>query len=242
MRHLLKLSMVLLASVAVFFVYSFTAQVAPWYVAVVSAGSLVSVYLGLAYTPIPRSQRRFAISISALAMLIEMLYGILYVLSVQAPYLFEPPLPMWADIALVVLHGAPFTLLLFGVSLFIVHNQHDPQHLSTEERIVITLDQQAQILKQLAAAPDAERMLWAHNTAGHTSQAPSASQPDAMQAPNANQHASDASKPDAMQALNANQHVSDAGQERYICPNCGTTLNRYQYANAKRFGYCSNCK
>jgi len=100
MRHLLKLSMVLLASVAVFFVYSFTSQVAPWYIAVLSAGSLVSVYLGLAYTPIPLAQRRFAISISALAMLIEMLYGVLYVLSVQAPHLFAAPLPMWADIAL----------------------------------------------------------------------------------------------------------------------------------------------
>jgi predicted transcriptional regulator len=118
-----------------------------------------------------------------------------------------------------------------------VHNQNDPQHLSTEERIVITLDQQAQILKQLAAAPDAERMLWVHNTAGHMSamQAPSTSQPDAMQAPNANQHASDVSKPDAMQ-------VSNASQDGYACPNCGATLTKGAFGAARRFGYCKQCK
>lgn len=158
MRHLIKVSMVLLASVAVFFVYSFTAQVAPWYVALLSAGSLVSVYLGLAYVPIPQAQRQFAIGISALAMFIEMLYGVLYVLNVQAPYLFEPPLPLWADISLAVLHGAPFTVLLFSVSVFVVHQGNQASFVGNEERVA-SLVQQATVLlaatnERLLALPE----------------------------------------------------------------------------------------
>ena len=252
MRHLLKLSMVLLACVAVFFVYSFTAQVAPWYIALLSAGSLVSVYLGLAYTPIPQSQRRFAISISALAMLIEMFYGILYVLNVQAPYLFNPPLPLWADIALSVLHGAPFTLLLFSVSMFVFHNQIDTQRLSTEERIVVTLDQQAQLLKQLTdaqamlAAP--QEMPRAMQAAGRSNANSNASMAMAMgenaPMPVASRNGTNGNASVAMaMGENASGYATDdASESEHTCPHCGAIISKGALAAAHRYGYCKHCK
>jgi|GEM_PF-5788140 len=263
MRHLLKLSMVLLACVAVFFVYSFTAQVAPWYIALLSAGSLVSVYLGLAYTPIPQSQRRFAISISALAMLIEMFYGILYVLNVQAPYLFNPPLPLWADIALSVLHGAPFTLLLFSVSMFVFHNQIDTQRLSAEERIVVTLDQQAQLLKQLTDAqamlaapqemPRAMQAAGRSNANGNASMAMAMGENAPGNAPapttvrsmtNAARNGTNGNAPVAMaMGENASGYATDdASESEHTCPHCGAIISKGSLAAAHRYGYCKHCK
>lgn len=124
MNNLIKLAMVLLAVVAVYFVYSFTAMVAPFPVAVAAAGSLVGTYVGLAYAEIPPSQRRRAMYIGVAAMAIEATYGVLYMLSVQRPELFEDP-NLIGDIVLAILHGAPFTLLLFFVMLFVVHSQQE---------------------------------------------------------------------------------------------------------------------
>jgi hypothetical protein len=217
MKHLL-LPMVLLAGVAVYFVFSFTAMVAPWYIALLSAGSLVSVYLGLAGTQLPQSQQPLAIGISALAMVIEMLYGILYVLNLQAPYLFVAPLPLWADIALAVLHGAPFTLLLFAVSLLMVHKQNSPQHILMEDRITIALEQQSQILKQLTST-DENEMQWIQKS----SSIPAMSSPDEIET---------SRQPDTMQVI----------EKRYACPRCGATLSKGEFGAARRPGHCNNCK
>lgn len=126
MNNLIKLAMVLLATVAVYFVYSFTVMVAPNWVAWVAAGSLVSTYVGIAYADIPREQRKRAMYIGVAAMAIEATYGVLYMLSVQRPELFADP-NITGDIVLAVLHGAPFTLLLFFVMLFVVHQQQEEQ-------------------------------------------------------------------------------------------------------------------
>jgi hypothetical protein len=147
MRHLIKMSMVLLASVSVYFVYGFTKEVAPIFVALSAAGSLVSVYVGLAFADIPKDQQRSAVVIAGLAMAIEAVYGILYAMAVQAPYLFEAP-PLWATIALSILHGSPFTILLFAVSIFVVHSeQRQNGSIGNEERIAILLRQTTQMLE-----------------------------------------------------------------------------------------------
>lgn len=123
MQHIIKLAMVLLAVVATYFVGQFTALVAPWYIAVGAAGSLVATYIGLAFASIPTEQRQRANRVAVAAMLIEAAYGTLYVLHVQNPGLFEPPLPLLASVPLALLHGSPFTVLLYFVSLFIVHER-----------------------------------------------------------------------------------------------------------------------
>ena len=79
MHHLIKVALVALATVAAYFVYGFTAAVAPWPVAVASAGSLVGTYLGLAFADIPARQRERASRVALGAMLIEACYGTLYV-------------------------------------------------------------------------------------------------------------------------------------------------------------------
>ncbi|MEI6181466.1 MAG: hypothetical protein WCP31_11975 [Chloroflexales bacterium] len=75
MHHVIKVALVLLASVAAFLVYGFTALIAPWPVAVFAAGSLVSTYIGLAFADISAGQQRNAVRVAVAAMVIEALYG-----------------------------------------------------------------------------------------------------------------------------------------------------------------------
>jgi hypothetical protein len=163
MRHLIKMSMVLLASVSVYFVYGFTKEVAPIFVAVIAAGSLVSVYVGLAFADIPKDQQRSAVTIAGLAMAIEAVYGILYAMAVQAPHLFEDP-PLWATITLSILHGSPFTFLLFVVSTFVVHSEQQASTVSNEQRISFLVQQSSDVAQQTTALLEAmqDRMLTMH--------------------------------------------------------------------------------
>ena len=120
MHHLIKVALVALATVAAYFVYGFTAAVAPWPVAVASAGSLVGTYLGLAFADIPARQRDRASRVALGAMLIEACYGTLYVLNLQVPAWFVAP-PWFVAVPLAVLHGASFSVLAYFVSIFLVH-------------------------------------------------------------------------------------------------------------------------
>ncbi len=139
MRHLIKLALVLLASVAAYLVYGFTVLIAPWPVATFAAGSLVSTYIGLAFADIPASQQRNAVRVAVAAMIIEALYGTLYVLSCQYPAFFAAP-PWYAAVPLAALHGASFSALAFFVSLFVFHAQHAAAPVvSPEERVAIIL-------------------------------------------------------------------------------------------------------
>jgi hypothetical protein len=97
-------------------------MVAPWWVAVASSISLASVYVGLAFTPIPHHQRGTAVTIAGSALAIEASMGIVHALRIMAPSLFVD-MPMWAIIGMSVLFGVPFSALLFAVAHFVVH-QH----------------------------------------------------------------------------------------------------------------------
>lgn len=123
MKHLIKIALTALAAVASFYVYGFTALVAPWYVALGAAGSLVGTYIGLAFADIPIEQRGKAMYVAWAAMITEALYGVLYVLSVQSPEVFHAPLSLWLSVPLAVLHGAAFSVMAFFVSLFVVHER-----------------------------------------------------------------------------------------------------------------------
>lgn len=123
MRHIIKLALACLAAVAAYFVYSFTAQVADWRIALFAAGSLVGSYVGLAFATIPDSQRARAVRVAQAAMIVEALYGFLYVLSIQSPVLFAAPLSPWLSVPLAALHGSAFSILAYFVSLFVVHER-----------------------------------------------------------------------------------------------------------------------
>jgi len=128
MKHLIKIALIFLAAVAASYVYGFTALIAPWYVALGAAGSLVGTYIGLAFADIPLEQRPKAMAVAWAAMVIEALYGVLYVLSIQSPEVFHAPLSLWLSVPLAILHGAAFSVMAFFVSLFVVHERHTVAH------------------------------------------------------------------------------------------------------------------
>lgn len=125
MKHLIKLALVLLAGTAAYFVFEFVNQVAAFGVALFASGSLVATYVGLAFAPIPHTQRRHAVIVARVAMGIEAAYGFLYVLSLQSPDVFARPLNIWLSVPLALLHGGAFSVLAYFVSLFVVHGQDD---------------------------------------------------------------------------------------------------------------------
>jgi hypothetical protein len=149
-RSIIQFAMVLLAIVAMFLVYDFSLHIYPWWVALLSAGSLVGVYIGLGWAPIPQERHKLAIGISALAMGIEMVYGTLAGLARLSPDWFTMPLPTWAIIALALLHGAPFTVLLFFVSMLVLHGNRDTTQVVNDPYIIIA-EQQQQMARQMEA-------------------------------------------------------------------------------------------
>lgn len=160
MRHLIKIALFLLAGVAAFLVYGFTALVAPQIIAILAAGSLVGTYIGLAFAEIPGQQRERARTVATAAMVIEAMYGTLYVLSVQYPAFFASP-PIAVAIPLAMLHGASFSVLAFFVSLFVVHGQDATPSVDPATQLAQTLqiiaDQtsaQTQVLTQRLSLPN----------------------------------------------------------------------------------------
>jgi hypothetical protein len=153
MQFIIRSAMVLLAIVAMFLVYDFSLHIFPWWVALLSAGSLVGVYIGLGWVPIPQERHKLAIGISALAMGIEMVYGTLAGLARLSPDWFAMPLPTWAIIALALLHGAPFTVLLFFVSMLVLHSNRDTTQVVNDPYIIVRdiAEQQQEMARQMQA-------------------------------------------------------------------------------------------
>jgi hypothetical protein len=157
-RSIIQFAMVLLAIVAMFLVYDFSLHIYPWWVALLSAGSLVGVYIGLGWAPIPQERHKLAIGISGLAMGIEMVYGTLAGLARLSPDWFAMPLPAWAIIALALLHGAPFTVLLFFVSMLVLHGNRDNTQVVNDPYIIIAEQQQQMALQMEAMSNHIERL------------------------------------------------------------------------------------
>lgn len=153
MRHLIKIALVLLAAVAAWLVFGFGSAVLPLPVAALSAGSLVATYIGLAFADIPHAQQARAIKVAWAAMVVEALYGTLYVLSIQFPGFFAQP-PVWAAVPLAMLHGASFSVLAFFVSLFVFHGQREGSAVaSPEERVALILAEALRPLVQPVEVP-----------------------------------------------------------------------------------------
>jgi len=211
MHHLIKVALVLLASVAAFLVYGFTALIAPWPVAVFAAGSLVSTYIGLAFADISAGQQHNAVRVAVAAMVIEALYGTLYVLSGQYPAFFAAP-PWYAAIPLAALHGASFSVLAFFVSLFVFHAQRsNTAHQEPVEVRVATI---------LAEALAASR--------------PALPEQPHYPAPTLLNNGGNIA---AIQAIATTQ----TAHRTFCCPYCAATLTQGQYGAARRHGHCRQC-
>lgn len=168
MRHLIKIALFLLAAIAAYYVYGFTSLVASQFFAVGAAGSLVGTYVGLAFADIPADQQQHARRVAIGAMAIEALYGVLYVLSVQSPEVFAPPLSLWLSVPLAVLHGAAFSILAYFVSLFVVHERSERLPTPAERRdeaIVLTLHRIVERLQPPTAPSEPEQPLLADTQA-----------------------------------------------------------------------------
>jgi hypothetical protein len=152
-QFIIRSAMVLLAIVAMFLVYDFSLHIFPGWVALLSAGSLVGVYIGLGWVPIPQERHKLAIGISALAMGIEMVYGTLAGLARLSPEWFAMPLPTWAIIALALLHGAPFTVLLFFVSMLVLHSNRDTTQVVNDPYVIVRdiAEQQQEMARKMQA-------------------------------------------------------------------------------------------
>ena len=152
MKHLIKIALLLLASVAAYLVYGFTSSVAPQAVAALATGSLVSTYIGLAFAEIPDTQQHNAVRVATAAMIIEALYGMLFVLGQQYPAFFAAP-PLWAGVPLAALHGASFSVLAFLVSLFVFHAQRSPAQEPAQPAHGDALDAVRLLVQELRSVP-----------------------------------------------------------------------------------------
>jgi len=218
MRHIIKLSMVLLAIVSTYFVYDTMQMVAPVWVAIASSVSLASVYVGLAFAEVPRHQRGNALVIAGSALAIESMFGILHTLRVMAPHLFTD-MPVWAIVVLAVLFGVPFSALLFAVAHFVVHQEAD--------------EQDAPLLRYLATiAESSNRTMPA--MLEHVAELAAAS--------NRTMPAMLEQLAELAEASKSGLQASTKAQTAYACPNCGAPLTQGQYGSAVRHGHCSSCK
>jgi hypothetical protein len=110
----------MLALAASWGVYSFALWFVPPWVAFVTAGAFELVYIGLAVVQLSPEQQRRARAISLGAVVVSMAYNTLDGLAHLRPSLFEAK-PLWADVALALLHGVPLALLAYLVADLLLH-------------------------------------------------------------------------------------------------------------------------
>lgn len=108
----------LLALSAAWGVWQFQALFVPWFVAALSAAAFEAVYVALAVTETRDSRRASAISVAAVA--VSVIYNTLSSLFAIRPALLVDR-PLWADVTLAVLHGAPLAIVAYAVADLLLH-------------------------------------------------------------------------------------------------------------------------
>ncbi|MFV9505401.1 MAG: hypothetical protein AB4911_12665 [Oscillochloridaceae bacterium umkhey_bin13] len=117
---LARLPLPMLALAASYGVFEFARLFVPFWVALVQAAAFELTYVGLAVAQIEPSQRRRARLISIGAVVVSVLYNTLAGLFHRRPDLLLD-LPIWADVALALLHGAPLAWVAFLVADLLLH-------------------------------------------------------------------------------------------------------------------------
>lgn len=125
----------LLALSAAWGVWSFQSLFVPWFVAALSALAFESVYLSLAFVPTRDSRRATAISVTAVA--VSVVYNALSSLFHIRPALLLDR-PLWSDIALALLHGAPLAIVAYAVADLLLHTTVTPAPVAAPEAVTVT--------------------------------------------------------------------------------------------------------
>lgn len=116
-----RIAMLMLAFAASIGVYRFNLMFFPWWGALATASAFELVYLGLAVIR-GRLQavRQKATILAYVAAGVSIVYNTLDGLFHLRPELLENK-PLWADMALAFIHGAPMALIAISMSLLILH-------------------------------------------------------------------------------------------------------------------------
>jgi len=156
----------MLALAASYGVYSFNILFVPQWVALVSAAAYELTYVGLAVLHVQNDQRIRARWISLGAVVVSIAYNTLAGLFHREPALLDAA-PLWANVALALLHGAPRAWVAFLVADLLLHRVPDAvpqvqpevarlrQALAQAEQRAFQAEAQASdALKQLTQVPD----------------------------------------------------------------------------------------
>ena len=108
----------LLALSAAYGVFTFQALFVPAWVALLSAAAFEVTYLSLAFTPTRDTRRATVISVAAVV--VSVLYNTLSSLFHLRPALLADR-PLWADVTLAALHGAPLAVVAYAVADLLLH-------------------------------------------------------------------------------------------------------------------------
>lgn len=136
----------LLALSAAWGVFQFQQVFTPWYVAALSALAFESVYLVLAFVPTRDTRRATVIAVAAVA--VSVVYNTLSSLFHIRPALLTDR-PLWSDVVLAVLHGAPLAIVAYAVASLLLHS--DTGRHSAPEADTPTMEQNVTV--QVLNAP-----------------------------------------------------------------------------------------
>lgn len=127
----------MLALAASYGVWSFNLLFVPGWVAFVSAAAFELTYVALAFTPTSDPKR--AVHVSIAAVVVSVLYNVLASLFVRQPGLLVDT-PLWGDVALAVLHGAPLAIVAYHVAGLLLHRDavSDPLVASLQAQLAET--------------------------------------------------------------------------------------------------------
>jgi len=131
--YLARAALVMLALTASYGVYEFQVLFTPAWVALASAAAFELVYVALAV--LKTFDRVRATRIAAAAVGVSVTYNSLAALFTRRADLLAMP-PVWADVALALLHGAPLALIAYNISLLLVH-QRTPAEQAETQRIAL---------------------------------------------------------------------------------------------------------
>lgn len=117
---LARLPLPMLALSAAYGVWQFQALFVPLWVALVSAAAFELTYISLALAPVQDTRRATAVSVAAVV--VSVLYNVLAALFVRRPALLLDT-PLWGDVLLALLHGAPLAIVAYNVAALLLHTR-----------------------------------------------------------------------------------------------------------------------
>jgi hypothetical protein len=153
---LARLPLPMLALSAAYGVWQFQALFVPLWVALLSALAFESVYIALALAPASDPRRATVISLTAVT--VSVLYNTLSSLfHIRPALLLERPL--WADVALACLHGAPLAIVAYAVADLVLHRtatpHTTPHHTAAPVETPVLAQQVNVTIEAAPALPDA---------------------------------------------------------------------------------------